>query len=31
MIPGVCGVVTGSADPARIGIEAGLSATEDIF
>ena len=31
LIPGVCGVVPGSIDPARIGIEAGLSATGDIF
>lgn len=31
LIPGVCGVVAGSIDPARIGIEAGLSATGDIF
>jgi len=30
-IPGVCGVVPGSIDPARAGIEAGLSATGDIF
>jgi L-ribulokinase len=30
-IPGVCGVVPGSIDPARVGIEAGLSATGDIF
>ena len=31
LIPGVCGVVPGSIDPRRIGIEAGLSATGDIF
>jgi L-ribulokinase len=31
LIPGVCGVVAGSVDPARTGIEAGLSATGDIF
>ncbi|HLI85344.1 MAG TPA: FGGY-family carbohydrate kinase, partial [Bryobacteraceae bacterium] len=31
LIPGVCGVVAGSIDPARVGIEAGLSATGDIF
>ena len=31
LIPGVCGVVQGSIDPARTGIEAGLSATGDIF
>ncbi len=31
LIPGVCGVVEGSVDPARTGIEAGLSATGDIF
>ena len=31
LIPGVCGVVAGSIDPARIGIEAGLSDTGDIF
>ena len=31
LIPGVCGVVEGSIDPDRAGIEAGLSATGDIF
>jgi L-ribulokinase len=31
LIPGVCGVVPGSIDPKRTGIEAGLSATGDIF
>ena len=31
LIPGVCGVVEGSVDPACTGIEAGLSATGDIF
>jgi len=31
LVPGVCGVVAGSVDPARTGIEAGLSATGDIF
>jgi L-ribulokinase len=31
LIPGVCGVVAGSIDPQRAGIEAGLSATGDIF
>ena len=31
LIPGVCGVVPGSIDPACTGIEAGLSATGDIF
>ena len=31
LIPGVCGVVAGSIDPKRAGIEAGLSATGDIF
>ena len=31
LIPGVCGVVAGSVDPQRTGIEAGLSATGDIF
>ncbi len=31
LIPGVCGVVQGSIHPAYAGIEAGLSATGDIF
>ncbi len=31
LIPGVCGVVKGSIHPAMAGIEAGLSATGDIF
>jgi L-ribulokinase len=31
LIPGVCGVVQGSVHPAMSGIEAGLSATGDIF
>jgi L-ribulokinase len=31
LIPGVCGVVPGSVDPGYTGIEAGLSATGDIF
>jgi L-ribulokinase len=31
LIPGVCGVVPGSVHPQRAGIEAGLSATGDIF
>ena len=31
LIPGVCGVVQGSIHPAMAGIEAGLSATGDIF
>ena len=31
LIPGVCGVVPGSIHPALTGIEAGLSATGDIF
>jgi L-ribulokinase len=31
LIPGVCGVVKGSIHPGSMGIEAGLSATGDIF
>jgi L-ribulokinase len=31
LIPGVCGVVSGSVHPGYTGIEAGLSATGDIF
>jgi L-ribulokinase len=31
LIPGVCGIVPGSAHPNMTGIEAGLSATGDIF
>jgi L-ribulokinase len=31
LIPGVCGVVPGSIHPGKTGIEAGLSATGDIF
>ncbi|MGB7846565.1 MAG: ribulokinase [Candidatus Acidiferrum sp.] len=31
LIPGVCGVVHGSVHPAKTGVEAGLSATGDIF
>jgi L-ribulokinase len=31
LIPGVCGVVPGSVQPHKTGIEAGLSATGDLF
>ena len=31
LIPGVCGVVPGSIHPRKAGVEAGLSATGDIF
>jgi L-ribulokinase len=31
LIPGLCGVVPGSVDPGRTGIEAGMSATGDVF
>jgi L-ribulokinase len=31
LIPGVCGVVQGSVYPNRVGVEAGLSATGDLF
>ena len=31
LIPGVCGIVPGSVHPQYVGIEAGLSATGDIF
>ena len=31
LIPGVCGVVPGSIHPMKTGVEAGLSATGDIF
>jgi sugar (pentulose or hexulose) kinase len=31
LVPGVCGVVPGSVDPGRVGIEAGMSAVGDVF
>ncbi len=31
LVPGVCGGVPGSVDPARVGIEAGMSAVGDVF
>jgi L-ribulokinase len=31
LVPGVCGVVPGSVDPAWVGIEAGMSAVGDVF
>ena len=31
LVPGVCGVVPGSIHPGKTGVEAGLSATGDIF
>ena len=31
LIPGVCGIVPGSVHPKKTGVEAGLSATGDIF
>jgi L-ribulokinase len=31
LIPGVCGIVPGSVHPRKTGVEAGLSATGDIF
>ncbi|HEY3939292.1 MAG TPA: ribulokinase [Bryobacteraceae bacterium] len=31
LVPGVCGVVSGSVDPRLTGVEAGLSAVGDIF
>jgi len=31
LIPGVCGVVSGSIDPDAVGVEAGLSAVGDLF
>jgi L-ribulokinase len=31
LIPGVCGIVPGSVHPQKTGVEAGLSATGDIF